>query len=104
MTRFALMNARVIDGLSPSPLTGTSVLVEDGHIAAVGNGGSFGGEVVRIDATGKTVLPGLIDAHIHLAQWGQNLLGEPCEDRPLPGGAHGRLDAAGARRGLHRGP
>lgn len=74
MTRFALMNARVIDGLSPSPLTGTSVLIEDGHIAAVGNGDAFGGEVVRIDATGKTVLPGLIDAHIHLAQWGQNLL------------------------------
>jgi len=74
MTRFALMNARVIDGLSPSPLAGTSVLVEDGRIAAVGNGGAFGDDVVRIDATGKTVLPGLIDAHIHLAQWGQNLL------------------------------
>jgi imidazolonepropionase-like amidohydrolase len=74
MTRFALMNARVIDGQSPAPLTGTSVLVEDGRIAAVGPGDAFGADVARVDAAGKTVLPGLIDAHIHLATWGQNLL------------------------------
>jgi imidazolonepropionase-like amidohydrolase len=74
MKRFALMNARVIDGRSPSPMAGTSVLIDGGRVVAVGPGDAFPDDVVRIDATGKTVLPGLIDAHIHLAQWGQNLL------------------------------
>jgi imidazolonepropionase-like amidohydrolase len=74
MTRFALMNARVIDGESASPRVGTSVLVDGGRIAAVGPALELADDVVRIDATGKTVLPGLIDAHIHLAVWGQNLL------------------------------
>jgi imidazolonepropionase-like amidohydrolase len=74
MTRFALMNARVIDGESAAPRAATSVLVDDGRIAAVGPAAEIPDDVVRIDATGKTVLPGLIDAHIHLAVWGQNLL------------------------------
>jgi imidazolonepropionase-like amidohydrolase len=74
MTRFALLNARVIDGESSSAREGTSILVDGDRIAAVGSAGGFPDDVVRIDATGKTVLPGLIDAHIHLATWGQNLL------------------------------
>jgi imidazolonepropionase-like amidohydrolase len=64
----------VIDGESAAPRATTSVLVDDGRIAAVGPAAEIPDDVVRIDATGKTVLPGLIDAHIHLAVWGQNLL------------------------------
>ncbi|NUS12642.1 MAG: amidohydrolase family protein, partial [Streptomyces sp.] len=46
------------------------VLVEDGRIAAVAPDAPAvppGGEVV--DAGGRTVLPGLWDAHVHMVQW-----------------------------------
>ncbi len=53
-------NARVFDGTRV--LEATDVLVRDGKIAAVGKG-LEGAQV--IDASGKTLIPGLIDAHTH---------------------------------------
>jgi 5-methylthioadenosine/S-adenosylhomocysteine deaminase len=48
-------------------LRDADVLVERGRIAAVGRGLRGGGARV-VDATGKIVLPGLVDAHDHLWQ------------------------------------
>ena len=42
-----------------------SILLQDGHIAAVGNVQAPAGATV-VDATGKWVTPGIIDAHSHL--------------------------------------
>lgn len=53
-------NARVFDGTRV--LESTDVLVRDGKIAAVGK--RLDGANV-VDANGKTLLPGLIDAHTH---------------------------------------
>ena len=56
------------------------VLVKDGVIAAVGQGevpaGLFDGAEV-VDAKGRLVTPGLVDAHTHLifGGWRQNELG-----------------------------
>ncbi len=57
-------NVRVFDGERVIPQT--NVLVEEGLIAAVGEGlePPAGAEVV--DGRGKTLLPGLIDAHVHV--------------------------------------
>ena len=60
----------VIDGTGTPSVEGCSVLVKDDRIEAVGPevGDEFiprGDHVVRVDATGKTVMPGLIDAHCH---------------------------------------
>ena len=57
-------NVRVFDGEKVIPQT--NVLVEGGVIAAVGAGPEppAGAEVV--DGSGKTLLPGLIDAHVHV--------------------------------------
>ena len=45
-----------------------SVLIEDGHIVAVGDGAEWAKTVPvdkQIDATGKPVLPGFVDSHTH---------------------------------------
>lgn len=46
------------------------VLVEDGRIAAVGEGLSGSGAEI-VDAEGRIVAPGLIDMHVHLREPGQ---------------------------------
>jgi N-acetylglucosamine-6-phosphate deacetylase len=58
-----LKNARVIrpDG----QISGTSVLIEGGQIAAIGDVGESGRANREIDLDGTVLLPGFIDAHIH---------------------------------------
>jgi imidazolonepropionase-like amidohydrolase len=63
---FAIMGGRVVPIEGPVIDEGT-VLVTDGRIAAVsGPGVALPPDVTVIDATGKWVLPGLIDPHTHL--------------------------------------
>jgi imidazolonepropionase-like amidohydrolase len=58
-----LTNARVIDGTGRAPIEGASVRIEDGRIAEVSPTSLDGG----FDLGGRTVMPGLIDAHAHLS-------------------------------------
>jgi imidazolonepropionase-like amidohydrolase len=62
-------NARVFDGTSV--LAATEVHVKDGRIAAVGKRLQVPEGTEIVDAAGKTVLPGFIDAHTH--SWGTAL-------------------------------
>lgn len=60
-------NGSVIDGTGAAPAA-TSILIRDGKIAALGAEAEARAEGARaIDASGQTVMPGLIDAHCHLA-------------------------------------
>lgn len=61
-----IRNVRVFDGIRV--LQNAQVLVIDGRIAAVGEKISAPQGVAEIDGSGKTLLPGLIDAHTH--SWG----------------------------------
>ena len=64
----AVTGATVIDPLAAAPLADGVVLVEGGRIAAVGAAGDVdvpAGTSV-IDARGKYVIPGLMDANVHL--------------------------------------
>lgn len=45
----------------------TDVLVKDGIIERIGNGLKASSEVEVVDATGKYLMPGIIDAHSHIA-------------------------------------
>jgi imidazolonepropionase-like amidohydrolase len=63
-----ISNARVLDGTGTVIERGT-VVVREGRIAAVGaNAGNAPTNAVRIDAGGRTVMPGFIDAHRHVIQ------------------------------------
>lgn len=61
----------VVDGTGAPALPDTSVLVRDNRILRVGAGATLdavprGEPWVEIDATGKFVLPGLMDVHCHM--------------------------------------
>jgi imidazolonepropionase-like amidohydrolase len=66
-----LTNATVVDGAGNPPTPNASVLVKDSRITDVGSHVTremipTGERFEEIDATGKTVMPGLIDAHCHM--------------------------------------
>jgi predicted amidohydrolase YtcJ len=51
----------------------SSVVIEDGRFVAVGHDGHFGGgDSKTINLNGRTVVPGLIDSHIHFSRGGTN--------------------------------
>src|SRR6185437_16238595 len=51
------------------PIENGTVLITDGKIAAVGAKVRVGKNVEVVDAAGKWVLPGFIDAHAHVGVW-----------------------------------
>jgi imidazolonepropionase-like amidohydrolase len=65
---YALTGATVIDGHGGAPLNDTTVLVDNGVIKAVGNRESIivKDNITEIDVGGHFILPGLIDAHVHI--------------------------------------
>ncbi|MDP6777728.1 MAG: amidohydrolase family protein, partial [Candidatus Latescibacteria bacterium] len=66
-----LKNGTVIDGMGGKPIRGTTVVVDGGRIETIGPDGEVGLEAgaggEAIDCSGKFVMPGLIDAHVHLS-------------------------------------
>ncbi len=64
-----LTNATVIDGTGAQPRTGMTLRIRGGRIASIdaGSTSSPPAVVTRLDLAGRTVLPGLIDAHAHIA-------------------------------------
>ena len=63
-------NATVLDGTrNMTPKENTDVLVENGRIVSVGNCGSEGAQIV--DLTGKYLMPGLCNLHVHLPAGGR---------------------------------
>jgi len=67
----ALEGATLIDGAGGAPKEDALILIRNGHIEAVARVNEIpipkGAE--RIDLVGKTIIPGLIDAHAHVERW-----------------------------------
>ncbi len=61
---FAIRNVRIYDGIRV--LEKATVVVRDGFILAVGRVVALPGDIEVIDGSNKTLIPGLIDSHIHL--------------------------------------
>jgi predicted amidohydrolase YtcJ len=64
-----LTNGRFVDGRGQ---VGTAVSIKDGRIAGIGDARTLGAAVRSIDLGGRTVVPGLFDAHVHYTRAGVN--------------------------------
>lgn len=64
----AISNVEVIDGTGTGVLTGQTVLIDNGMIAAVGPTAqvTVPAGATTIDGTSKTLIPGLVGMHEHL--------------------------------------
>lgn len=65
----ALLGATLIDGTGGPPLADAAVVVRRGRIESVGTRAGFElpQRTSEMDVTGRWIIPGLIDAHTHLA-------------------------------------
>ncbi|MEM8728968.1 MAG: amidohydrolase family protein [Pseudomonadota bacterium] len=71
--RIRIENCNLFDGVGEAIKPGCHVLLADGKIADVSET-ALGGAADRVvDATGTTLMPGLIDAHVHVAAATPNL-------------------------------
>ena len=64
-----LINAFLIDGTGKEPVDGAAVVVEGERIKDVIRSGKVGplrGKVETVDLRGRTLMPGLTDAHVHM--------------------------------------
>ena len=61
----AVRASTLIDGTGADPVRGRFVVIDEGVITRIGKDAPQGAEV--IDAGELTILPGLIDCHVHLA-------------------------------------
>jgi imidazolonepropionase-like amidohydrolase len=85
-----LKGGRLIDGTGAAPVDGATIVLRDDRIAAVTtrNQSDWPADAEIIDVAGKTVLPGLIDCHDHMANHRYSLehrwrLDEPQSTRHL---------------------
>ena len=64
----AFVGARIIDGTDRPPIANGTIIVRDGRIVSVGPtaGATVPPDAQRIALEGKTVMPGLINAHGHV--------------------------------------
>jgi imidazolonepropionase-like amidohydrolase len=64
----ALSGARVIDGTGRAPLERATIVISNGRIQAVGEAGAVTVPTgaVRVDVSGKTIIPGIINSHGHV--------------------------------------
>lgn len=65
---FAIRDVRVFDGERVIPRA--NVVVRDGRVAAVGPDAPIPAGIETVDGRGRTLLPGLIDSHVHAYQGG----------------------------------
>lgn len=65
MSALILRNARIFDGNSADCLEGTSLRVEGDRIVELSSKPIAAPDAQVIDVGGRTLMPGLIDAHVH---------------------------------------
>lgn len=76
MQTVVLKNATIIDGTGADPLVNGSVIVEGERIKEIvsGSPGMAPADAINIDCRHQSLLPGLIDAHVHVAAVEANIM------------------------------
>ncbi len=69
MTAFLFTGGRVLDPSCTHLLEGIDVLVEDDRIKEVSDRPLSSPSATRVDLRGRTLMPGLIDCHVHVVSW-----------------------------------
>jgi imidazolonepropionase-like amidohydrolase len=123
--RVAIRRARLFDSQRARFLPETTLVIEGDRIAAVTQEPIAADDAAVIDVAGRAVLPGLVDAHVHVVAASHDLVGLALKPPSLLGAEASRImremlhrgfttvrDAAGAdfglqeaqQRGLYEGP
>ena len=78
MSTTLIRNGTLIDGTGREPVGDAALLIRDGRIAAVGHEADVPApaDASVVDAHGGTILPGFIDAHVHLMLEGFDMMRE----------------------------
>ncbi|MGN6184807.1 MAG: amidohydrolase family protein [Thermoanaerobaculia bacterium] len=66
----AIINATLIDGRGGAPVPNATIVIRDGKIDCAGADCKAPAGVDVVDARGRFVTPGLVDAHVHFGQTG----------------------------------
>jgi imidazolonepropionase-like amidohydrolase len=125
MPRTLIRNARLFDSERARFVPSSTVVIEDERIVEVTQEPREAAAATVIDAAGRALLPGLIDAHVHVVAASHDLVGLAMQPASLLAAEAGRImremlhrgfttvrDAAGAdhglqeaqQRGLYEGP
>ena len=67
MKKVAFKGGLLIDGTGAEPVVNSLVLTGDDKIAYAGADKEIGPDYEVVDITGKTIMPGLIDSHLHFS-------------------------------------
>jgi imidazolonepropionase-like amidohydrolase len=64
----ALVGATLIDGTGGPPLEESAIVIRRGHVESVGTRSGFRlpERTTEVDLTGRWIMPGLVDGHVHL--------------------------------------
>src|SRR4051812_9284828 len=72
----AFVGARIITASGDTVIDNGTVLVEGNHITAAGRTVRIPAGATRIDVTGKTIMPGIVDVHGHVGGEGDGILAQ----------------------------
>ncbi|MGG7162319.1 metal-dependent hydrolase family protein [Clostridium ihumii] len=67
MSKIAFVGGLLIDGTGKEPIKNSLVLVEGKKIKYAGVMKSFDDDYEKVDVTSKSIMPGLIDSHLHFS-------------------------------------
>jgi imidazolonepropionase-like amidohydrolase len=100
MAQLLFENARLLDVEAGVLRDGSRVLVEDERIVEVSERASAASGARRIDLRGRTLMPGLIDAHVHCAITTMNLAAMTSKPATLVAHEAARVLSGMLRRGF----
>ncbi len=89
-----LKGATIIDGLGNSPISEGLIVIEQDRIKTVGRKGSaYPSDANVVDVSGKFIIPGLVDSHVHYQPWlGEMFLNYGVTSVMIPGGDYSTAD------------